>query len=114
MGTPTGDRTTLGIEKPNCGKLPVQHASKQADGYPRPQQGRPTNRHSSEPLDDRTTRMARREEPTTSTRHCQARAPTPWSIQDHPDYLPSGSSTRTTTPMENPPGLSQQPVNALH
>jgi len=114
MGTSSGNRTTLGIKEPNCGRIPIQHASKQVDGNPRPQQGRPSNGHSPEPLDDRTTHMAGREEPATSARHCQTRTPTPWPIQSHSGHLPSGGSTRTTAPVEDPPGLSHQSVDALH
>src|SRR5580693_10679111 len=108
MGTSASNGTTPRIKKSDGRRVSVQHASEQIDGHPRSQQSRPTDKHLPKSLDTRTARMARREEPTTSTRHRQTRAPTPRSIPGHQDRIPSSSSTRIATPMENPPGLSHQ------
>jgi hypothetical protein len=101
MGTPTLVGTALRIEKPNCQRISIQHASQQAYGYPCPQQGRLRNQHPPKPMDNRATRMARREELTTTIWNSQTCAPMTRTIQNHPDCIPSCSPTRTSGPMEH-------------
>ena len=70
MGTPSYNGATLGIKESNRRGVSVEHATKQTDSHPRSQQNRPQGERSPKPMDNWTTRMARREEPTTTTWHC--------------------------------------------
>jgi hypothetical protein len=114
MGTPSSSRTMFRIKEPDRRRILVQHATKQINSHPRSQQDRPQSKHSSKSLDNWTTRMARREEPTTAARYRQTHTPTTRPIQSHENRLPSSGSTQTPASVEHSPGLSQQPTDALH